>query len=379
VFSTVNFALSANVENLILQGSADLQGYGNAAANVIYGNTGNNILNGNAGADLMVGGAGNDSYFVDNIGDSAFETAGQGNDTVFATANFGLAADVETLILQGAADLQGYGNNTTNTLYGNTGNNLLNGAGGADLMVGGAGNDTYFADNIGDSCFENPGEGTDSVFASVDYGLAADVETLILQGGADLQGYGNNTANTLYGNLGNNLLNGGGGADTMVGGAGNDIYVVDNVGDGILENANEGTDSVLSGVSYALSANVEGLVLQGAGNLTGIGNAIANSLFGNAGANTLDGGGGADQLTGNAGDDTFVFRPGEANSDTVVDFVGNGAAAGDSLAFIGYGAGATFTSIDATHWQVNYGGGASHDIITFSNGAAIDVTDFSFA
>ena len=52
----VSFTLGANVENLILQGSADLQGYGNGVANVLYGNTGNNLLNGGAGADLMVGG-----------------------------------------------------------------------------------------------------------------------------------------------------------------------------------------------------------------------------------------------------------------------------------------------------------------------------------
>ena len=42
------------------------------------------------------------------------------------------------------------------------------------------------------------------------------------------------------------------------------------------------------------------------------------------------------------------------------------------LQFVSYGAGATFTNVDATHWQVNYNGGASHDVITFSNSPAID-------
>jgi hypothetical protein len=47
--------------------------------------------------------------------------------------------------------------------------------------------------------------------------------------------------------------------------------------------------------------------------------------------------------------------------------------------FIGYGAGATFTNVDATHWQVNYNGGASHDVITFMNGASVDASDVVFA
>jgi Ca2+-binding RTX toxin-like protein len=158
-----------------------------------------------------------------------------------------------------------------------------------------------------------------------------------------------------------------------------DVYFVDDAGDVVFENAGEGTDVVLASVNYALTANVEALVLQGGGNLAGNGNTLANSLFGNSGDNTLDGGAGADQLTGNSGNDTFVFLAGEGNGDTVVDFAGNGAAVGDSLLFSGYGGGATFTNIDATHWQVNYNGGASHDIITFANAASIDASDFLFA
>ena len=51
---------------------------------------------------------------------------------------------------------------------------------------------------------------------------------------------------------------------------------------------------------------------------------------------------------------------------------------GDALQFVGFGGGATFTNIDATHWEVNYNGGASHDVITFLNGASVDATDFAF-
>ena len=166
-------------------------------------------------------------------------------------------------------------------------------------------------------------------------------------------------ANTLYGNAGNNLLNGEGGADVMVGGAGNDIYFVDNIGDIVFENLNEGTDAVFSTINYTLTANVETLVLQGAGNLSGTGNALDNKLFGNSGDNTLNGGAGADMLTGNAGNDTFVFNAGQANGDTIIDFAGNGAGAGDTLSFVGFGTagdGATFTQIGATNqWTIHSG------------------------
>jgi Ca2+-binding RTX toxin-like protein len=378
VFSTAHFVLPANVETLVLQSNADLQGYGNNLANTLHGNAGNNLLDGRAGADLMRGGAGNDTYFVDDAGDVVIENANEGNDAVFSTAHFALSANVETLALQGGADLQGYGNNLANTLYGNAGNNLLDGRGGADIMSGGAGNDTYFVDDAGDMIIENLNEGTDAVFSTAHFALSANVETLVLQGNADLQGYGNSLANMLYGNAGNNLLDGRGGADIMRGGAGNDTYFVDDAGDMIIENLNEGTDAVFSTAHFALSANVETLVLQGNADLQGYGNNLANTLYGNAGNNLLDGRAGADVMAGGAGNDTFVFNVGQGNGDTVVDFAGNAAAAGDALQFVGYGAGATFTNIDATHWQVNFNSGSLHEIITFSNAASIDPSDLVF-
>ena len=164
----------------------------------------------------------------------------------------------------------------------------------------------------------------------------------------------------------------------MSGGAGNDIYFVDNAGDAVNESAGQGNDAVFASINYGLTANVETLVLQGGADLQGFGNGLANSLFGNSGNNTLDGQGGADILTGNAGNDTFIFNVGQANGDTVVDFAATARRRVIRCCFVGYGPGASFTNIDATHWQVNYNGGASHDVITFSNAAAIDVSDFLF-
>ena len=247
-------------------------------------------------------------------------------------------------------------------------------------MYGGAGNDVYFVDNAGDVVIENVGEGNDTVFASIDYRLATNVDNLILQEGAAVQGYGNSGVNAIIGNSGNNLLNGEAGADKMFGGAGNDVYFVDNIGDQVIENLNEGTDAVFSTVDFTLSANVETLVLQGAGNLAGTGNALDNKLFGNTGDNTLNGGTGADRLTGGAGNDTFVFNAGEANGDVVVDFAGNGALPGDAeLSLARHGAGRELRQDRwTTQWQVNYDGGLSHDIITFSNAASIAASDYLF-
>jgi glucose/arabinose dehydrogenase len=377
VYASVNYRLGANVESLVLQGSA-VQGYGNALSNMINGTSADNLLDGDTGADAMYGGAGNDAYFVDTTSDQVIENSGEGNDTVYASVNYRLGANVEYLVLQGGA-IQGYGNGLANALSGTSADNLLDGGAGIDAMYGGDGNDAYFVDNINDVVIENLNEGNDTVYASVDYRLGANLEYLVLQGSA-VQGYGNALSNVISGTSADNLLDGGAAIDAMYGGDGNDAYFVDNMGDVVIENLNEGNDTVYASIDYRLGANVENLVLQG-GAIQGYGNGLANALSGTSDANLLNGGGGGDFLTGGGGNDFFVFNAGEGNGDIVADFAGNGAGTGDFLLFVGYGVGATFTNIDATHWQVNYnpGMGLQHDIITFSNGASIDPSDFTFA
>src|SRR4029079_15620350 len=117
-------------------------------------------------------------------------------------------------------------------------------------------NDVYFVDNAGDLVIENVSEGIDTANASIHYVLTANVENLVMLGGADLQGYGNDLANVLTGNAGNNLLNGFAGTDIMIGGGGNDFYFVDNASDALIENPGTDNDTVFSTVHFTLSANV---------------------------------------------------------------------------------------------------------------------------
>ena len=158
-------------------GAGDDMLFGAQGSETLLGGIGNDVLNGGIGADIMKGGAGDDTYVVDNAGDVAMENAGEGNDTVFSTANFALSANVENLVLQGGADLQGFGNDLANAILGNVGNNLIDGGAGADAMNGGAGNDTYFVDNAGDKVIESTGQGNDTVSSSVSFMLSANVET----------------------------------------------------------------------------------------------------------------------------------------------------------------------------------------------------------
>ena len=136
---------------------------------------------------------------------------------------------------------------------------------------------------------------------------------------------------------------------------------------------------MFASVDYTLTANVEALVLQGAGNLSGTGNALANSIFGNAGDNMLDGGAGVDVLHGQCRQ-RHLRLPHRRRRTATRSWTLPATAQQQEIrcSSSATAPGATFTNIDATHWQVNFNGGASHEIITFMNGASIDPTDYAF-
>ena len=78
VSSRLTYILPANVENLILTGTAAINGTGNSAANVITGNSAANKLNGLAGNDILNGANGND--LLNGGAGTNTLTGGLGND-----------------------------------------------------------------------------------------------------------------------------------------------------------------------------------------------------------------------------------------------------------------------------------------------------------
>jgi Ca2+-binding RTX toxin-like protein len=452
VRSTLNWTLAANLDALILDGSADINGTGNSDNNAITGNGGANTLDGGAGndtlsggagidtltggngvdllyggseadsldggangdlldggtgADAMAGGLGDDSYYVDDAGDTTVEAVGQGNDVVHTTISWTLSTNTETLILDGAGDINGTGNSAANIMTGNGGANQLDGGDGDDLIKAGAGNDTVLggigADQIlGQDGADNLDGGADNDRLDGGNGddiLAGGSGADILDGGIGVDGLdggiGNDQLNggdgndSLNGGTGNDVLTGGLGADAMTGGTGDDTYYVDDAGDTTVEVSSEGSDIVHAAINWTLAANVEILIQDGAGNIDGTGNAIANTLNGNGGSNILDGGAGddvikagngndiliggtgADILVGGGGADTFVVTAasihtsGAVEVDTVNDLV---AVQGDRLDFSAIDADSSTGADDAFHLVGGFTHHAGEMTLTFAAG-----------
>jgi Ca2+-binding RTX toxin-like protein len=329
VHSSIDWTLGANIERLILDGTANISGTGNGLANVIMGNSGDNILDGAGGDDTMKGGAGADGLY-----------GGDGNDV----------------------------------LYGGDGGDLVDGDAGSDTLSGGAGVDVLYGDAGND--IEDGGDDNDYVFG----GAGNDTQS----GGA-----GNDV---MAGDDGNDIIDGGTGADTMYGGLGDDIFYVDDAGDQTIESLGEGNDVVHATISWTLAANTETLVLDGTGNINGTGNGLVNMMNGNAGNNLLDGGAGddvikgfngndtlvggagADVLVGGAGADTFVVRQesvrqshlgGTLEVDTVNDMT---TAQGDRLDLSAIDADSTTAGDQAFHLVSSFTSHAGEMTLAFSGG-----------
>lgn len=319
-----NLALAANIENLVYTGNAPGSFTGNARPNSIaggaandslfggsdndtlVGGTGNNMLSGGSGVNSLVGGTGNDLYLVDSSSD-AINDAG-GLDSVRSSVSFTLAEGLEVIQSTRVAVVR----LTGNAQY----NSLVSGRSG-DTLIGGRGNDTYIIGQTGVVLSENPEEGIDVVFASVNHTLASGLENLFLTGTANLNATGNSLANRIEGNAGANRIDGRAEVDSLFGGAGNDTFVHD-AADAVVDGGT-GIDVVESEMTVNLAdgrfRGVENIALTGSANIDATGDSLANLIEGNEGANLIDGGAGVDELFGGNGNDTLVYDP----SDSVID------------------------------------------------------------
>jgi Ca2+-binding RTX toxin-like protein len=336
---------------------------GGDGRDTLDGGSGNDILKGGGGDDTLIGGDGIDTINYDESFSGLMVWLAQGVSGYYIFLPDGGSGWVTEDHFSGIENV--VGTRWSDALIGDDGQNMLLGGAGADALDGRAGEDTASYDGS-----------TSGVQVSLATGSGL---------GGDAQGDTLFNIENLLGSAFGDLLTGDGNANKLIGGGGNDEMFGGNGGDLIDGGAGANTaryDTSSGAVQISLvtgigmGADAQGDALINIHNL--VGSAFGDVLTGDGNVNRLLGGGGADVLSGGGSNDAFVFSPGQANGDTVTDFVGNGAGAGDSLEFIGYGAGATFTQIDATHWQVNYNANTQHDVITFSNGATIDPTDFLF-
>ena len=223
-----------------------------------------------------------------------------------------------------------FGTSWDETLIGYGGNDTLNGGTGNDVLIGGMGNDTYVVNSAGDDVQELAGQGTDTIKASVTFGIGNDaVENLTLTGTGNITGNGNALDNTITGNAGNNTLAGAGGNDILDGGNGNDTLNGGNGNDTLIGGAGNDTLNGQPGINTAdYSAATAGVTVSlattaaqntgGAGTDTLlsiqnlVGSAFADTLTGSSGANVIEGGAGNDAIDGGGGTDTASYASASA-------------------------------------------------------------------
>jgi trimeric autotransporter adhesin len=416
--SAISYALVANVENLILIGSDNVNGTGNelnntitgnAAANALDGGDGNDTLNGGLGVDTLNGGAGNDTFLY-AIGDgNGSMNGGDGTDTLYVTD--GAAAGILNATWNGAsltvlsgnaltsietitADLgdgvdwlvyaagsaavtvnlatnaaSGFfsisniervvGGNANDVLSGNGLDNRLDGGAGDDTLVGGGGIDTLIGGDGGDVL--SGGLSNDSIQAgagndAISWSVGDGRDTV--DGGADSDTF--NATGTANAQLGNATWNGAALTALMDNGLTNIEAINLDLGGGVDWLIYNATAAVVVNLQLGTAsgftsvANIE-KVIGGSGDDTLTGNGLDNRLDGQGGADTLDGGAGSDAVLGGDG------------ADVIYASAGNDALQGQN--------GADTFIWTAADGRDTFNGGADTDTVNLTGSAVADVAD----
>ncbi|MEO9894804.1 MAG: DUF4214 domain-containing protein [Paracoccaceae bacterium] len=307
------FVAAAGTTNLAIEGvigsEHDDALTGDGRRNVLYGEDGNDVLDGGADEDLLSGGDGNDNL----IGSWGMDTliGGAGNDTLEAGENGGA----------GQQELFGGDGDDYYKIIKKGGTHLIH----EDLDQG---IDTVeFAWMPFDNDISVTTESTQLVISWVHNGVNSEVRFNDFGQHIDSFKFSDGTEVSSF-VLGNAEIESWIVADGETSGTvQNDVFWVDDAGVTITENANAGSDLVLSSVTFKLfehSSHIENIGLTGSTNINGSGNYLDNIVQGNIGDNylggrsgndTLDGLSGADTLYGGLGDDTLV---GGQGNDTFV-------------------------------------------------------------
>ena len=271
--------------------------YGGKSIDILNGGDGDDILLGNGGNDVLNGGRGEDAI-----------SGGNGTDTV----------SYSDLDMDDGIPIAGFETIFQVSLL--EGKAILRHSSVLDPKISLTITDTLSSiENVQGSDFDEDIEGNDGNNR---------ITGLI----GDKRYYGRGGNDTITTGSGRDVLNGGAGDDTLEGGDGNDIYIIDSVGDRVIEEGT-GNDTIYA-FNFILchmnnTPNVEKLYynyIEGSFSHI-IGNALDNvisqgiySRDGNGiqpGNDTLDGGAGNDFMSAGEGDDKYIV-------DSSLDFVSEG-------------------------------------------------------
>ena len=334
--------------DIIAGGEGNDTMYGGGGDDLIDGAEGNDVIYGGAGLDGMTGGFGDDLFVMDasDTGVGNAMDGGLGFDTVDYSASNGqvlvlngpvVGVNVNMSVANVAAAIPGDALADVEAMIGTRFNDTLVGGAliinvyqtdpltGAFILSNGVRVLDLPASTLNSVGFDIANEFGDPVIGvdpvTGDPVLVA--ENFSIQGGA-----GNDI---VTGGEGNDTLSGGAGIDTLSGGVGNDVYVIDSVGDVIIEGVVtdvlgavvidpvtllpipelvQGIDRIDTTLdTYSLNGQtvIENLKYIGTGTFTGTGNALNNVITGGDGNDTLNGGGGVDTMVGGLGNDTYTF------------------------------------------------------------------------